>query len=191
MAEGEGVGCEAPRQGRCRACCVVRVFFVVRREEEEAAPSSRPSRQVRRRLPFLCTCLPTYGLPVPGFFSTLCGPRASTALLQFCTGLWCTAGRFGEGGHVSLNMSEHPCGVTQCRSLSRSSTSLVWVSWYGFVLSFWWFMLHLLRRYGFPREQYCFQASTWHTARDFHLLCRDIHPENNSHCFQAYVAHNS
>ena len=89
--------------------------------------SCRPSRQVRRRLPSTCTCLPTsgttssgvsrvrrcVGLLVPVFLSTVCGQLASTAQCQFRIGLCFSPGLGGEGGYIYLDMSESTSDMSE------------------------------------------------------------------------------
>ena len=46
--------------------------------------------------------------------------------------------------------------------------------WCGLVLSFWWFLLHLVVQRWLSRVLgHCIQAATWHPARYFHCFCRD------------------
>ena len=96
-----------------------------RRKRRLPRTSSRPWWQLRRRLPFTCTCLPTFGttssivsrvrrrvgLLVPVFPPTVCGLLASTAQREFRSGLSFSPGLWSEGGHIYLDMSDHTCGV--------------------------------------------------------------------------------
>ena len=95
-----------------------------KRRKRRPRTSSRPSRQLWRRLPSSCTCLPTsgttsvvsrvrrrVGLLVPGFLPPVSGLLASTAQRQFRIGCCFPPGLLGEGGHNYLDMSEHTCGM--------------------------------------------------------------------------------
>ena len=95
-----------------------------RRKRRLPRTSSRPSRQLRRRLPFTCTCSPTSGTTSSAVSRVRRRPLASTAQRQFRTGYCFPPGLLGEGGCIYLDMPEHTCGVAFDATIPKAALDM-------------------------------------------------------------------